>query len=193
MYRVIFFLTLFLSLGLYYIGVDNPLTVAVAGVPNSQLTVTGENIQLTDKGNGSYIARCNKPGNTIIVVTGPDFEKRIPFRVRRIPDPLARVGTQTGGFMSKGTFKAQSGLSAYIAQFEFADSCEIIHFHVVRLTSSKEINTAKNIGAVYSGEAKKFINEAESGDTYFFENVRVQCPGDKSHRTLNSIMIRILE
>ena len=48
-----------------------------------------------------------------------------------------------------------------------------------------------NPGATFGAEARAEINKAKPGDRYFFDNVRVKCPGDEVGRKINSLAFKI--
>jgi len=55
-------------MNLFYIGIDNPITVAMAGVPTEKVKVSCENGEIEDLGNGHYNVRVKTVGNKIIKV-----------------------------------------------------------------------------------------------------------------------------
>lgn len=79
------------KMNVLYIGVDNPITVAVPGVPSDQLLVHIDQGSISGS-NGKYTIRVTTPGETTIkVLTVRDDRKLLlssqTFRVKTIPDP----------------------------------------------------------------------------------------------------------
>lgn len=96
------------KMNVFYIGVENPVSVSAAGVPTNSLKVNGSGINLKPNGKGKYIATASKPGNASVTVSGEGLKAtKFPFRVKRIPDPQARLSKSAGGSMGNGEFKAQ--------------------------------------------------------------------------------------
>jgi HSP20 family molecular chaperone IbpA len=81
------------KMNIFYIGIDNPVSVAVPGVLSEKLKVTISEGTIIGS-NGKYIVTVSKPGETeiaIYVETKPGvYEKEgiKKFRVQRIPNPL---------------------------------------------------------------------------------------------------------
>ena len=79
------------KMNVLYIGVDNPITVAVPGVPSDQLLVHIDQGSISGS-KGKYTIRVTTPGETTIkVLTVRDDRKVLlssqTFRVKTIPDP----------------------------------------------------------------------------------------------------------
>lgn len=189
------------KMNVFYMGVDNPVEVSAAGITTSDLTVT-----MSGPGGGAI--NKNADGTYTVTVAGPptkptetaninvsDRQKTVSFskgfRVKRIPDPVARLSTKSGGAMSSGEFKAQGGVSAILDNFDFDARCQIDGFRLVRVAPRQDPEVASNGGARWTPDAAKIVNKAKAGDRFFFENVKARCPGDKAGRTINSMVFTI--
>jgi TonB-dependent SusC/RagA subfamily outer membrane receptor len=80
------------KMNVFYIGVDNPVTIAVPGVPSDRLLVNMNN-GLISGSNGKYIVRVTTLGEATIKVSTIKNDQRVAlstqsFRVKRIPDPV---------------------------------------------------------------------------------------------------------
>ena len=84
------------NMNIFYIGVDNPVSVAVPGVLSEKLKVTISEGSITGS-NGKYTVNVSKPGDTeiaIYVETKPGvYEKEgtKKFRIKRIPSPQSEM------------------------------------------------------------------------------------------------------
>ena len=79
-----------------YAGYNNPISVSVPGVPQSQVTATMDGGSLTKTGEGKYMAKPVKTGKVIISVfssaTGKQQQMgQYEFRVRRLPEPTTYI------------------------------------------------------------------------------------------------------
>jgi hypothetical protein len=188
-------------MNVFYMGVPNPVEVAAAGITTADLVVN-----MSGAGGGT-IER-NSDGTYTVNVAGPptpidqfatinvkdrqgtvSYSKN--FRVKRIPDPVARLSTKSGGAMSNGEFKAQGGVSAILDNFDFDARCQIEGFRLVRVAPRQDPEFATNKGPRWTPEAAKVVQRAKPGDRFFFENVRARCPGDKAAREINSMVFTI--
>ncbi len=180
------------KMNVFYIGVDNPVEVAVAGASSNEVRVNcaGGGCTMTG-GNGKYNVRVNQQGTAKITVTAKGFNKTFDFRVKRIPDPVAQLGNEKGGGIGNGTFRAQPGLIAKLYNFDFDAKCRIQGFQLVRVPKREDAIQVTNVGGRFTGDAKRLISQAKPSDTYYFDNVRAKCPGDKATRKINDMIFRI--
>ncbi|HUR30525.1 MAG TPA: GldM family protein, partial [Saprospiraceae bacterium] len=186
------------KMNVFYIGVDNPVTVSAAGVPSNQVNVSMSGAgggSISRGGDGTFNVRVTsqtrKDEYAYINVTAPGLTAKSPFRVKRIPDPKAMISSSGGGAMGAGEFKAQRGVIAVLENFDFDAKCEIMGFRVVRVPRRQDPMPATNRGGPYGGEARGVIDQAKAGDTYYFEDVKAKCPGDASGREINQLVFKI--
>jgi len=62
------------KMNVFYIGVDNPVTVSAAGVSTKDLKVNASGVKLTPNGKSKYIVKPSKPGKASITVSGGGLE-----------------------------------------------------------------------------------------------------------------------
>ncbi len=184
------------KMNVFYIGVDNPVTVSAAGIPTSSLRVSiqggGGSIKPVGSDKSHYIVRVTQPTDECyVVVSGGGVTHRAQFRVKRIPDPVARLGKKTDGSMGNGEFKAQPGVLAWLDNFDFDAKCEIAGFTLTRVQPRKDPVEVQNRGGRFQQAALRLVRAAKPGDVYYFDNVRARCPGDKVTRKINSMVFRI--
>ena len=182
------------KMNVFYIGVDNPVSVSAAGVSTNKLNVTGEGggIQLSPDGDGTYTVRVDQQGEANITVTGGGLETTVfPFRVKRIPDPVAHLGKSSGGSLGNGEFKAQQGVIPVLKNFDFDARCQIVGYRLVRAPKRKDVEISVNSGAAYGAESRAIVNRAVPGDRFFYEEVKAKCPGDKAARKINDMVFTI--
>jgi hypothetical protein len=181
------------KMNVLYIGVDNPISISAAGVSANDLRVSGSGggIQLRRVGNGRYMANVSSPGEGNIRVTGNGVFYSWSYTAKRIPDPVARLGSSSGGSMGNGEFKAQGGVSAFLDNFDFDARCQITGFNLVYIGRRQDPVPSTNSGARYTAKSQSLINRAKPGDLYYFDNVRAKCPGDVASRKINSMVFSI--
>jgi gliding motility-associated protein GldM len=186
------------KMNVFYIGVDNPVSVSAAGVPSNQVNVSmsgGGGGRISRNSDGTYTVNVStqtpKDEYAYVNVTAPGLSAKSPFRVKRIPNPNAKLSSSMGGTMGAGEFKAQRGLFAVLDNFDFDARCEIQGYRVVRVPRRQDPMPATNRGGPYNAEAKGVIDQAKAGDTYYFEDVKAKCPGDASGREINQLVFKI--
>ncbi len=180
------------KMNVFYIGVDNPVSISAAGIPTAQLNIEAEGAGITltpiDGSTNRFNARVEQPGDASIILSGGGLERtEFNFRVRRIPDPVANFAGEVGGSLGDGQFRAQRGVIAVLENFDFDARCEIAGFRLVRIERRQDPQIADNAGASFGPEAQRLVDQASPGDRYFFENVRARCPGDAATRRINDM------
>jgi len=182
------------KMNVFYIGVDNPISVSAAGVSSNDLRVSGSGggVQLTRTGVGKYNATVKTQGTAVITISGGGLAPtRFDFRTKRIPDPVARVAGESGGTLANGVFRAQRGVFAELDNFDFEARCNVAGFTLIYQPPREDLQEVINAGQGFTTAAKNLINRARPGDTYYFNNVRALCPGDGSPRKINPMVFKI--
>lgn len=185
------------KMNVLYVGIDNPITLETIGLlPNDlKLEITKGKAQISPNGAGKYLVMVPQPGEISFTATNADgsFSKTFAYRALRVPDPFARLGNALGGEIGANAFKAQNGLSATLplAHFDLDARCSIAGFNLGYIAKGKAPVEVTNKGGVYDAQTQQLINQANTGDMYYFENVRAQCPGDMKPRSINSLVFRI--
>jgi hypothetical protein len=184
-----------LKLNVVYIGINNPLEIAIFDYSADDIIVSVENGIIKGE-NGIYNWKPEKPGLAIITVKinqngiEKTFEK-VKYRVKRIPDPITRVGNHDSGCLGPSDFKAQKGIIAWIDNFDIDAKAKVKNYDVFFVRVGKDPIRIKNYGAKFNEEVLKLINSLKAGDTVYIENVYALNPGDKIPRKINSLVFRI--
>ena len=176
------------------VGFDNPATIVMRGVPEEKIRIRASpNLSLKKERGSRYTIRASQPGEGTITVEGGALQPQtFRYRVKRMPDPVLRLGAQyRSGTMGNGAFKAQGGLAAVIENFDIDARCEIISYKVTHLRNGQVLAAATNSGGRYSPEVRAIIDEACPGDTYLFGEVSARCPGDTEPRYLDGLVFSI--
>ena len=180
------------KMNVFYLGVDNPFSVSAAGVASDEVTVHGENVNLQKTQNGKYIVRPKEQGKAKIIVSGGELEPTtFEYRVKRIPDPVVRLGRPAKTTMTIAEFRAYQGIIPFLDNFDFGARCEIVSYELTRLPKNSSPEFAKNRGGRYQTAARRLVDHAKRGDIFYFDEVRVKCPGDEITREVNGLSIRI--
>ena len=186
------------KMNVFYIGVDNPISISAAGVNSNNLKVSaggGGGASLKKVNNSKYTVKVTKPAplgqECEIRVSADGLNKKAKFRVKRIPDPVAKLGKSSSGAMGNGEFKAQAGVLAILENFDFDAKCQISGFIVTRQAKRADPVDKANRGPRYGADTKALIMRAKPGDVYYFDNVKAKCPGDPAGRKINSMVFKI--
>ncbi len=181
------------KMNVFYIGVDNPVSVAAAGVASGDVRVSVTGAASKKSGNNKNLIVSGKSvGKSNVNVTAKgktlgSFE----FRVKRIPDPVAKIGGSKGGRLRSNVFKSQTGLYAELENFDFAAKCGITGFEVLYIPKRADAVTSTNVGGNFTASSKKLVNLAKPGDNFTIRNIKGKCPGDNVSRDLGSMSFQI--
>lgn len=181
--------SIFLSkMNVVYIGVDNPIVVSggSGGAEKTSVSFSGGGLS----GGGSNYSI--KPGAGAIgeqTLTVTNDGKATPFkiRVKRLPDPVAMVGANTGGAVSAAAFKAQGGVRAQLKDSDFDAPFQIQGYTLGGYVNGTYIEQPVN-GAQWGGNP--IITNAKPGGVVQIFNVRAVGP-DGATRKLPELAFRL--
>lgn len=104
------------KMNVFYIGVDNPVTIGSStGWEKTQVSMSGGSISGS---NDKRTVRVSAIGPASITVTADGKSSNFPFRVKRIPDPVLKVGSGKGR-MPVVEFRGQQFCRADLLGFDF--------------------------------------------------------------------------
>lgn len=184
------------KMNVFYIGVDNPVDISVAGIPNEKLTPNINVGTLTrDPENDGWIVRVpEKPDGdmtaTISVSARIDGETKkmgeMNFRLRTVPDPTAKIANKTEGTITTNALLYSPQIVPVKPRdFDFDMTFEIVSFDMVLLQGETTITKSAN-GQYFTDDMKSLIESARRGQRIWFENI-VAKGTDNEIRRLNSI------
>lgn len=178
-----------------YIGIDNPISIAVPGITSDKIKVSITNGIITGE-NGKYIVKVNKAKESIIDVkaeiTPGEFKKvgSDTFAIRYIPDPKLCLGNYCDDtfFMSKEEFLENPEFKAEIGlPFD-------VKYDIVSYTFTYQINdvatTIKVNGKKITPEIIDIIKNQKDNNKVIFEDIIAKGP-DGGLRKLNSIIVTL--
>jgi gliding motility-associated protein GldM len=180
------------KMNVFYIGVDNPVSISVPGVaPGSvEATITGG--ATISKSGAEYIVKATKQGKCEIAVSAKNATGKgslnmgkYEFRLKRIPDPTPMVlGKKSGETMAASELKSAGGIVAVLENFDFQANFTIQSYEF-----------GANIGGMYvpvQVQGNKFtpevinqLNKVKPGARVFFGDIIAKGP-DGTTRTLSA-------
>lgn len=181
------------KMNVLYLGMDNPITIAVAGAPANTIKIrTEDGITLSNGKEGHYTARVSKVGHLSIYVSAEGMEEqKHSFRVKRIPNPVLRLGNKEGGLVNRGELKAFRGLVANIENFDIDARCSCSSYQVTLAPKNGDPITVKNEGTYFTKQTESILANAEAGDNLYFSKAYVRCPGDDVPRELEDLIFTV--
>ena len=171
------------KMNVFYIGVPNPVTIgSPTGWDKTNVSMNGGSIS----GSGSSrIVTVSSVGKASINVTANGKTTPFEFRIKRIPDPIIKVGPSAGGKMQSVVFKSQPYVRADLENFDFAASFQVIGA-TMYFTGPQFRNTvAVNLSSGNMAAAKQYIDMCGPGSAVIFDNIKVVGP-DHQPRTIQN-------
>jgi len=191
------------KMNVFYQGVENPVDISVPGITKDKLTVTMDNGRIrSNAADGAWIVEPNEldmMGNKtkINVVAEIDGVKKpigsVKFRVKRVPDPVAKVFNQKGGEIQKNVLVAQAGVFCEIEDFDFEMPFIVTSFQVSAKPGGSEywVKDDSNNNQ-FTANQREIIKRLRRGDKLIIDDIKAKGPSDKTPRSLSPIIFKIL-
>jgi len=173
------------KMNVFYIGVENPVDISVAGAAPTDVvaTLSGAGGSIVNKGQGHYIVKVASGNECSVNVSVKNSKTNtsksmgaMKFRVKKVPSPQASYAGVVGdGKVTKGELLNAGGVIPKLEDFVFD-----LKFPVVSWNMSIFVNgvyadyTAQ--GASATGQMKEILNKVKPGQKVLIEEVKVQAP-----------------
>ena len=183
------------KMNVFYIGVPNPITVSAAGysLEDVSVDIPGASVK-AGAAKGKFEVVVAKAGNvmaSIMAKTATGMKKvgSMEIRVKRIPDPVAKVGGQIGGPMFSSIFKSQLGVVAVLENFDFDARFIVTSFEFSVVPKRGEpIGPFSVKGARFDANPQvvQAMERCKPGDKVYIEEIQARGP-DGTTRKLGTI------
>jgi gliding motility-associated protein GldM len=188
------------AMNVLYVGVDNPLSISVPGIPDKQVQVSinGGN-HLVKQASGAYLAKMNlQSPNDVEVTVRAELDgtmremNNVKFRVKRLPAPKCRVGSIEGsGKMKASDLKIQNLICEYEKDFPLnLPRPQLVSFSMV-IQTGDEVKERMGTTNRLTEEMKALIERTPPGSRVYFENIMVKGNDEKSHK-LPPVVVTII-
>ncbi|MBU8893134.1 MAG: gliding motility protein GldM [Bacteroidales bacterium] len=184
------------KMNVFYVGVDNPVSISIAGVPGNKITPSITNASIRKQRDGEYIVLPKRPGNSLISVRAEidGVSKNMgvaPFRVKALPDPTIQVAGKKGGKIQRNVFSAQAGVFAVMEGFDFDLEFKITEFTVSTTDRGGYFIGQTTKGNIFTKAQKDLMKDLRRGQRVNIEDVKAIGP-DGSVRNLAPIVFEII-
>lgn len=184
------------KMNVFYVGVDNPVSVSIAGVAGDKIEPSITNGRFKKVRDGEYIVNPKRPGNSLVTVFAEIDGVRknmgvAPFRVKALPDPVVKVAGKKGGKIERNVLSAQAGVFAEMENFDFDLEFKIIEFTVSTTDRGGYFIDAKAQGNAFTKKQYDLIKDLRRGSRVNVEDVKAVGP-DGTVRDLAPIVFEII-
>lgn len=180
-----------------YEELQNPISVSSPGFTSDGITIKVDGGKYTKgNANGEYFVEVNKGVKMVKVhVSAKDETGKMvdmgyqEFRVKKVPDPIVKIGDITGGKVDKEVLLSIGRVMAVMKDFDFKDFNYTIDSYTVSTYRGTFIDK-QNKGPKFSDEVIALIGNAQSGQRIQFQDICVKSP-EGEIRNVGSINIQI--
>ncbi len=178
-------------MNVFYAGIDNPVSIAVSGVPQQSIQATMTNGTLVKSGD-HWVAHSSAIGKecTISVTAELDGTRTnvgsATFRVRKLPDPTPFIAWRDaqgniqeykgGKPFAKGTLLAARGLDAAIDDDLLKIDYRVVSFEMVLFDQMGNAMSERSAGANFSDRQRAAMRNMKHGKRFYISRVRATGP-----------------
>jgi len=187
------------KMNVFYIGVDNPITVSAAGIAPGDLVVSGSGGGMTVKptGPGKYIVRASSEAKDAKIIVSAKTKDGVkaqgppqPFRVKRIPDPVAAIGGKKGTSEIRRVDVAGIGaVAAKLEGFDFEANFIVTSFEFTAVVKGQPVSY-NGTGPAMTSDMKAALSKVATGSKIFIDNVKAKGP-DGSLRNIPGVTLKV--
>ena len=146
-----------------YIGVENPLTISIPGIPDNKVRASATGLRRTR--GSKYILTPSGGGREVIIRasgTLPDGQvvsSQSKFRVKGLPNPTCQIAGKTGSIsLPKGAIGKQT-VVAIFKDFDFDLPLSVLGYTL----SAPGLPAIEVTGNKFNNDARGLINRVRSG------------------------------
>jgi gliding motility-associated protein GldM len=193
------------AMNVMYKGIQNPIDVSVPGVSPDKIlvrvvngTVTTQKVKNSKGVNfrGNWAVTPTTVGQNVQVIVSVRDESNkgttyapIEFRVKPVPSPIAQFAGKSTGTVAKNTAAAQTGVYAFLPDFEFDLVYKITSFTVL-YTDSRGDFEEPSTGNSLTQRQKDLIVKLARGKNLFIKDIKCLAPDGRT-LDLSPIILKI--
>ncbi|MBC7758137.1 MAG: gliding motility protein GldM [Phormidesmis sp. FL-bin-119] len=182
------------KMNVFYVGVPNPVSVSAPGIPIENLVVSMSGGSISGS-KGKYTVTVNSPGTIAKVTVSASIGGRnqaigtSDFRVKRIPDPIARFAGKNSGTLSSVVIKNSNALFAILENFDFDAKFKVTKFSLVIAKPRADVVALSTNGNSFSAQMQAAIAGITPGTRVIFDDIVAVGP-DGTQRQLPGMVFK---
>ena len=171
----------------------HPVDVAASGFSGDKVTINLSNGRYKKVG-GSYLISPEKLGNAqVTVMVDIDGKKKAmgtkDFRVKDLPDPVAKVGGKKSSTVEKSWLGLQSRITAELEGSEFEYKFTVLEFTVSATQGGFSFDKISHNDLITT-EQNNLIKNSSRGQRVRFEDIKVMGP-EGTPRVLQTLSFKL--
>ncbi|NDC40684.1 MAG: gliding motility protein GldM [Chitinophagia bacterium] len=182
-------------MNVFYIGVDNPVSISAPGSAKESLKPSINNGSITGS-NGAYVVRVTNAGKALVSVFGSDASGKsvklgeTEFRVKRLPTPKAKFGGKSGGPVPKAQLTSTDKVFANLDDFDFKAQFTVNHFKLYIIKPRQDPMAFELNGNILNAQMKGALASITPGTRVIFDEVFATGP-DGVRRPLDPMIFTV--
>ena len=178
-------------MNVFYAGINNPVSIAVPGVPKGSISATMTNGSLTKSGD-EWIAHPTQVGAECVITVTAEMDGQrtnvgsTTFRVRKLPDPMPFINYtdakgnparyKGGKPFAKAALLAAKGLDAAIDDDILNIDYHVVSFETVFFDQMGNAMPEISAGSTFSERQKTAIKRLQHGKRFYITKVKATGP-----------------
>ncbi|MEZ4852810.1 gliding motility protein GldM [Flavobacterium sp.] len=162
------------KMNVVYRGVDNPMTITFAGIPDSDVTASAPGMRKV--GNGKYMLSPSSGTEVTINVTGKlptgNVSDKKVFRIKGIPAPTGKIRGEEKA-TGPASSLASSTVSAVLEDFDFPVTVNVTGFNI-KVPGQPTVVVSGNR---LNGAAQAAVKKAMKGDVIVISDIKASFAG----------------
>lgn len=184
------------KMNVFYIGVDNPVTVSVPGVANEKVRASISNGSMSPTGGGKYNIRVTGGAEAVINVSADMDGSSRPmgstkFRVKPIPTPIPKVANKISGNFTKAEILGSPYVLAVLENFDFDLRYNVVAYKFTFKNAAGDLIDIPGQGYMLNQQMKTMIQNSRRGDRFWIEDI--VAAGPTGNKQIGSVTIRITQ
>ena len=183
------------KMNVFFQGIDNPVQISAIGAApeNTQVTISNATIRRAE-GYNYIVEPTQNYGEAIIKVSAmidgvrKTYKDKV-YRLKRVPDPVAKVKNMPGGKIDKAELAAQVGVGAVLEDFLF-DYAFVVQSFTVTATVNQFTENKYSKSYKFTQEQKDLINKVPRNKPVIIEDI-VALGDDGEARNLPPIVFTL--
>jgi len=177
------------NMNVLYLGISNPVEVAVPGVLSDNVTVTVSNGSIKKVSNGWEVVPANAGESVLTISVNGKKVADKTFRVKTIPMPVAVFAGKNGGSVSKTEVMEVETLEAKLLDFAWDINFKISSFSFLLSDESGDRMEFAKDNRI-TEKMKSLLANLQRGQTIAFKDIKATGPDGRTV-ALSPIILKI--
>jgi len=183
------------NMNVFYRDIDNPVSISVPG--GAERIEPSINVGNIVKDGKDWVVRnlpANAPNQRCTVKVNAVFQGKpklmgqMEFRIKTVPDPVAKIANVHEGVVAKEDLLANPYLLAIMENFDFKLTFNVVSFKFSSNITGDIVDIDCR-GSKLPDEVIKTISKARRGHRIYFEEIKVKGPGQE--RKINGVILKV--